>query len=148
MHINAIDCDGSCDGSAHLKGGRVATALMYCKVPERGGATVFTKTDIVVKPVIGTTTFFSYRGADGKMDDGGYTEHSGCPVLEGEKWVITFWMRDGVSRAEPWDIFDPSGVKRLMEDEYGNKIEEAADEEEVTVEGEGEAIQESVGEEL
>jgi len=25
-------CDGSCDGSPHLHGGRVATMLMYCKV--------------------------------------------------------------------------------------------------------------------
>lgn len=25
-------CDGDCDGSMHIKGGRVATALMYCKV--------------------------------------------------------------------------------------------------------------------
>ena len=29
------------------------------------------------------------------MDDG-YTEHSGCPVLEGEKWITVVWMRDGV----------------------------------------------------
>ena len=35
------------------------------------------------------------KGSDGRMDDG-YTEHSGCPVLEGEKWITTVWMRDGV----------------------------------------------------
>lgn len=48
------------------------------------GATTFTKSDIFVKPSAGTATFFSYKGSDGRMDDG-YTEHSGCPVLDGEK---------------------------------------------------------------
>ena len=34
-------------------------------------------------------TFFSYKDASsGHMDDG-FTEHSGCPVLEGEKWIST-----------------------------------------------------------
>ena len=37
-----------------------------------------------MKPSVGTATFFSYKGSDGRMDDG-YTEHSGCPVLDGEK---------------------------------------------------------------
>lgn len=49
---------------------------------ERGGATTFTKSDIFVVPKRGQATFFSYKGPDGRMDDG-YTEHSGCPVLEG-----------------------------------------------------------------
>ena len=42
------------------------------------------------------------KGSDGRMDDG-YTEHSGCPVLEGEKWITTVWMRDGVLL--PWSLF-------------------------------------------
>jgi len=51
-------------------------------VAERGGGTSFTKADVFVKPKKGMTTFFSYRGPDGLMDDG-FTEHSGCPVLQG-----------------------------------------------------------------
>jgi hypothetical protein len=46
------------------------------------------------------------------MDDG-YTEHSGCPVLEGEKWITTFWMREGVTAEENWTKYDPSGVRIL-----------------------------------
>ncbi len=46
--------------------------------------------------------------------DEGYTEHSGCPVLKGEKWITTFWMREGVSAAEDAVLFDPSGL-RIME---------------------------------
>ncbi|KAJ1397439.1 hypothetical protein B484DRAFT_301685, partial [Ochromonadaceae sp. CCMP2298] len=63
------------------------------QVAEEGGATTFTKADIFVKPKSGSATFFAYRGPDGRMDDG-YTEHSGCPVTQGEKWITTVWMRD------------------------------------------------------
>lgn len=101
-------CDGTCDSSAYVSGGRVATAVMYCEVPKRGGAIVFTKSDLYVKPAAGTVVFFSYVGADGKMDSG-LTEHSGCPVLEGEKWITTAWMRLGVSSERPWTMLDPSG---------------------------------------
>ena len=55
-------------------------------------------------------TFFSYKGPDGKMEDG-FTEHSGCPVLEGEKWITTSWMREGVSKELPSDVFDPTGMR-------------------------------------
>jgi hypothetical protein len=57
-------------------------------------------------------TFFAYKGSDGRMDDG-YTEHTGCPVLEGEKWITTMWMREGVTAEENWTIYDPSGIKIL-----------------------------------
>ena len=78
------------------------------KVPKIGGATTFTKADIFVKPEFGMTTFFTYLGPDNKMDHG-LTEHSGCPVIEGEKWITTAWMRKGVSSTNPWTMYDPSG---------------------------------------
>jgi 2OG-Fe(II) oxygenase superfamily len=102
-------CDGSCDGSAYNPGGRVASALMYCQVADVGGGTTFTKAGVFVKPVKGMATFFSYRGSDGLMDVG-YTEHSGCRVVEGEKWITTFWMRDGVTDERPWNMYDPFGI--------------------------------------
>jgi hypothetical protein len=69
---------------------------MYCKVAERGGGTTFTKADVFVKPRLGDVTIFTYKNMeDGRMDEG-YTEHSGCPVLEGEKWITTMWMREGI----------------------------------------------------
>lgn len=105
-------CDGSCDHTAHTPHGRIATAVMYCKVPERGGATTFTRANLLVRPKLGAVTFFTYRGADGRMDPG-YTEHSGCPVKAGEKLITTFWMRDGVSQAEPWSRYDPIGLPIL-----------------------------------
>ena len=125
-------CDGDCTGSLYNPGGRVATAVMYCEVPTKGGATTFTKADVFIKPTKGMATFFSYKGADGYMEDG-YTEHSGCPVLEGEKWITTLWMREGVSHQEPWTMFDPSGIK--METSVMNEDEEEVEEAEVGVNG-------------
>jgi 2OG-Fe(II) oxygenase superfamily len=101
-------CDGSCDDDLHTKGGRIATAVVYCHAPTRGGATTFTKADVFVRPTNGSVVFFSYMGADGYMDPG-HTEHSSCPILEGEKWIATVWMRRGVSREEPQTLYDPSG---------------------------------------
>lgn len=68
----------------------------------------------MVNPKVGAATFFTYKGSDGKMDFG-LTEHSGCPVLEGEKWITAFWMREGVSNEKPWIYFDPSGLPILQQ---------------------------------
>jgi prolyl 4-hydroxylase len=93
-------CDGTCDGTKHILHGRVASAVLYCRVADKGGATSFTKSDVFVKPTEGMGTFFTYKGLDGVMDDG-YTEHSGCPVIKGEKWITTVWMRDVRSTPYP-----------------------------------------------
>ena len=110
-------CDASCDGQPHIPGGRVVTALFYCKAPELGGGTTFTNSNVYIKPVNRTAAFFSYKGpeftatgnADNLMDPLKLTEHSGCPVRQGEKWAVTLWMRIGVSRTDPWTLHDPSG---------------------------------------
>ena len=77
-------CDGNCDGLKHRSGTRVATMVMYCDLPEVGGATQFRNSAIHIKPKFGMATFFSYKGSNGVMDTG-FTEHSGCPVFKGEK---------------------------------------------------------------
>ena len=81
-------------------------------MPVRGGAITFSKADILLKPENGTAVFFAYKGPDGNMDEG-VTEHSSCPVIEGEKWATTAWMRLGVSEDEPWTEFDPMGLPIL-----------------------------------
>ena len=40
-----------------------------------------------------------------KMDSG-FTEHSGCPVIEGEKKIVTQWVRLGVDDENPWNSFN------------------------------------------
>lgn len=54
--------------------------------------------------------FFTYMGPDGRLDIG-YTEHSGCPIRQGEKWIATAWMREGVSLDHPHSLYDPSGFR-------------------------------------
>ena len=43
--------------------------------------------------------------------DTGFTEHSGCPVFEGQKKIVTQWIRLGVDKENPWDSFNTLGVK-------------------------------------
>jgi hypothetical protein len=94
-------CDGACGGLPHKEGGRIATMVLYCTIPLIGGATNFRKAGIHVEPKKFFGTFFSYIGPeDGIMDDG-FTEHSGCPVVDGEKKIVTQWLRLGVDDDHP-----------------------------------------------
>ena len=71
-------------------GQRVASLICYLNSPRRGGATVFPDVGLDVAPVKGNAVFFSYDRAD----PGTRTLHGGAPVLEGEKWVATKWLRE------------------------------------------------------
>ena len=73
-------------------GQRVATLVMYLQAPVRGGATVFPDVGLEVAPVRGSAVFFSYERPLASTR----TLHGGAPVLEGEKWVATKWLREAV----------------------------------------------------
>ena len=75
-----------------------------------GGGTAFPNAGVHVVPKRGQAVYFSFRSSDseGLMEDW-HTEHSGCPVRKGKKWVVTQWLRDGVSKENPHSRFDPSG---------------------------------------
>ena len=103
-------CDGQCDGLKFQEAGRVATMVMYCKAPEKGGATNFRNVGVHVVPEAGTAAFFSYLGSDGRTDKH-LTEHSCCPVVEGEKKIAVQWLRLGVDEENPWDSFNTLNVK-------------------------------------
>jgi hypothetical protein len=49
-----------------------------------------------VKPEAGSAIFFSYIDPKTNIMDRGMTTHSGCPVYEGEKKIITQWVSLGV----------------------------------------------------
>ena len=55
---------------------------------------------------MGNAIFFSYIDPVTKTMDTGFTEHSGCPVFEGEKKIVTQWIRYGVDTENPWDSFN------------------------------------------
>jgi len=103
-------CDGDCTGSTHKVGGRVATMVMYCTIPEIGGATNFMNSGVHVVARKGYGVFFSYMNSD-KVMDKGFTQHSGCPVISGSKKIVTQWIRDGVDNESPWNAFNTLGIK-------------------------------------
>jgi prolyl 4-hydroxylase len=72
-------------------GQRVGTLVMYLNTPEAGGATTFPDVGLEVAPVRGNAVFFSYDRAHPDTR----TLHGGAPVVAGEKWVATKWLREG-----------------------------------------------------
>lgn len=71
-------------------GQRVGTLVMYLNTPAKGGATTFPDIGLEVAPVKGQAVFFSYSRAHVVSR----TLHGGSPVVEGEKWVATKWLRE------------------------------------------------------
>ncbi|CAG1017440.1 prolyl 4-hydroxylase [Burkholderiaceae bacterium] len=72
-------------------GQRVASLVMYLNTPRRGGATIFPDVNFDVAPVKGNAVFFSYDRPHPMTR----SLHGGAPVVEGEKWVATKWLREG-----------------------------------------------------
>lgn len=99
-------CDEECTGMAFKPGTRMATIVMYCEVPTVGGATNFRNANVHIKPTQYAATFFSYIDPATMTMDDGFTEHSGCPVIEGNKKIVTQWVRLGVDDDNPWDSFN------------------------------------------
>lgn len=73
-------------------GQRVATLVLYLNTPTAGGSTIFPDIGLDVAPVKGNAVFFSYD----RPHPSTQTLHGGSPVVEGEKWVATKWLRQGV----------------------------------------------------
>jgi len=71
-------------------GQRVATVVMYLNTPPRGGGTAFPDAGVEVGPMRGNAVFFSYDRPHAVTR----SLHAGLPVLEGEKWVATKWLRE------------------------------------------------------
>jgi 2OG-Fe(II) oxygenase superfamily len=109
-------CDGDCTGLPHKHGTRMATMVLYCKTADVGGHTNFRNAGVHVKPSKYAGIFFSYIDPTTKTMDSGFTEHSGCPVYEGSKKIVTQWMRLGVDKENPWNSFNTLGVKRSEEE--------------------------------
>jgi prolyl 4-hydroxylase len=77
----------------HLaKGGqRVSTLILYLNDVDQGGETIFPSLHLTVVPKKGAAIHFEYCNTSGQVDPS--TLHGGAPVLAGEKWIATKWMR-------------------------------------------------------
>ena len=71
-------------------GQRVASLVCYLNTPERGGAHDLPDVGFAVAPLRGNAVFFSYD----RPHPATHSLHGGAPVIAGEKWVATKWLRE------------------------------------------------------
>jgi prolyl 4-hydroxylase len=90
-HYDYFDPDEPGTPTILKRGGqRLATLVMYLSEPARGGGTTFPDAGLEVAPVRGNAVFFNYD----RPHPSTRTLHGGAPVIEGEKWVATKWLRE------------------------------------------------------
>lgn len=82
----------------HLKRGgqRVSTMVIYLCAVDDGGGTNFPEIGLTVVPKKGAAVYFENCNPVGLVDP--LTLHAGMPVLAGEKWIATKWMRQSQYR--------------------------------------------------
>jgi len=78
---------------------RILTAILYLNDNFGDGETLFTRRAVQVRPRRGRLLFFANTEETGAADR--LSEHAGLPVTQGEKWIVTRWIRG--SRFHPWE---------------------------------------------
>lgn len=79
------------DSVLAMGGQRIATVVMYLNDVVAGGSTVFPSLGLEVMPRRGSAVYFAYATESGGTDP--RSLHGGSPVLAGEKWIATKWLR-------------------------------------------------------
>lgn len=77
--------------SPAAKNNRISTLVLYLNDVEQGGETFFPKLNFSVSPQKGMAVYFEYFYNDKTINE--LTLHGGAPVIRGEKWIATQWMR-------------------------------------------------------
>jgi len=73
-------------------GQRVATLVIYLNDVSDGGETIFPEAGMSVAARQGGAVYFRYMNGQRQLDP--LTLHGGAPVLGGDKWIMTKWMRE------------------------------------------------------
>lgn len=96
-HYDYFNAATSGGAECLLRGGqRVASLIMYLNTPDAGGETVFPRANIFITPRKGDAVLFYNCTPNGMVDPNSL--HGGAPVIAGEKWIMTKWIREGVFR--------------------------------------------------
>ncbi|SDN88601.1 prolyl 4-hydroxylase [Bacillus sp. OK048] len=70
---------------------RICTLVMYLNDVDEGGETFFPKLNFSVCPQKGMAVYFEYFYNEQMLNE--LTLHGGAPVVKGDKWIATQWMR-------------------------------------------------------
>jgi prolyl 4-hydroxylase len=73
-------------------GQRTSTLIVYLNNVSAGGETVFPEAAFRASALRGNGLYFEYANSRGQVDH--RSLHAGAPVAEGEKWVLTKWVRE------------------------------------------------------
>lgn len=96
-HYDFFNADTPGGAECLLRGGqRVASLIMYLNTPDAGGETVFPRANISITPRKGDAVLFYNCTPNGLVDPNSL--HGGAPVIAGEKWIMTKWIREGMFR--------------------------------------------------
>ena len=122
-HSQGIHCDGQCDGKPASPAARVATAILTCEAPTRGGVTIFPQAGLVIKPSTYDVTFIVNVDPTSYTNEGDIAR-SECAVRDGAKFqsIIHYRLDDNV--ATDWAAYldsttsgaDAEGDTTLEED--------------------------------
>jgi prolyl 4-hydroxylase len=77
--------------SLDRSGQRISTLIVYLNDVIEGGETVFPEAGLSVVPRRGNGLYFEYTNGKRQVDP--RSAHGGAPVIQGEKWIVTKWMR-------------------------------------------------------
>lgn len=70
---------------------RISTLVMYLNDVEQGGETYFPHLNLSITPQKGMAVYFEYFYQDPALNE--LTLHGGAPVVKGDKWAATQWVR-------------------------------------------------------
>lgn len=96
-HYDYFAGDNEGTKSCLARGGqRVATVILFLHDTEKGGETIFPRVNITVPPKKGDAVLFYNLKPDNELEP--LSLHGGAPVIKGEKWIATKWIRLGAFR--------------------------------------------------
>ena len=91
-HFDYLQPGNTANRESLLRSGqRVSTLVTFLNDVPAGGQTIFPALGWAVSPLRGNAVYFEYGDDRGQVD--ARSLHASAPVTQGEKWVVTKWMR-------------------------------------------------------
>jgi prolyl 4-hydroxylase len=91
-HVDFLQITNEASRASIARSGqRVSTMVTYLNDVPAGGETSFPELGWAITPRLGNAAYFEYCDGQGFVD--WRSLHAGSPVLAGEKWVASKWMR-------------------------------------------------------